>query len=210
MPKGNRRNDPVLTAHDLGQVDFLVENVFAKGTADDVVHVAGEDEVRRFVDDAGDHQEGSGVIVFSAQFFQSVEQDLFLVEEVCRIHDLDLSHGKGRIAAGEFFHVVVDNLVRRQIGDVSTGFEHFHAVFFHVYASDVSQFFGSFAVSRRAGRRAEEDRIGNDRRQEQASDVFRDVDLSLFIQARDDGSRAADRFEEDGIGPAVSKVPPIR
>ena len=136
--------------------------------------------------------------MFSAQFFQGVEQDLFLVEEVRRIHDLDLGNGEGRIAAGEFFHVVVDDLVRRQIGDVGTGFEHFHAVFFDVYASDVGQFFGSFAVSRRAGRRTEEDRIGNDGRQEQAGNVFGDVDLSLFIQARYDGCRAADGFEEDG------------
>ena len=77
---------------------------------------------RRFVDDARDHEEGSGVVVGCAQFFQGVDEDVLLSQEVRYVHDLYLSDGKGNVAVREFLHVVFGDLFRREVGNVGTGF----------------------------------------------------------------------------------------
>lgn len=134
--------------------------------------------------------------MFGTKFFEGIQEDLFLVEEIRRVHDLYLSDRKGCVAADEFFHVVMNDLVRREVRYVGTGFEHFHAVFFDVHTGDVGQFFSSCPVFGSAGRRTEENRVGNDGRQEESGYVFGDGDAGLFIEAGYDRCRAADGLEE--------------
>ena len=107
----------------------------------------------------------------------------------------------GVVAYYEFLRVCRNELLDRKIGISPAVRKHLHAEILHRRAHDSSELFGDLFVDLSCRGRFQDDRIGHDGREQNRSDVPRNLNRVLHELQRDDGGRRADRHihEEDGL-----------
>ena len=110
------------------------------------------------------------------------------------IHGADLTDAEYGIAENELLEILMQDLVRRLISKRGSRTEHLLCVISGVHARDLCERKTSDLVARRAGRRAEQQRVGDDGRHHKACDLLRDLDPVLMEHGIEDRAGAADRL----------------
>lgn len=88
----------------------------------------------------------------------------------------------------------MEDFVGRFMAELGAGVEHLHGILLDADAGDSGEASGDRLVERRAGRRAEHQRIREDRRAQESRDLRFDLHLVLVIHHGHDGRGAAERL----------------
>ena len=149
---------------------------------------------RRLLDDVRQHEVHHREAVLAAGLLEVRAQLLLNLVELAAAHAVDLTDAERDVAEFELLVILVENFLRRLVLEVAAGREHFDAERLAVDARNGAQRIGRHAVHHRAGRRAENKRVGEDRAAQKPRDLRRDVVAFLPVDLVDDRRGAADRL----------------